>query len=273
MNSNQYTDPTRLNARIDLHRRFSTNPYGWYRWVFDQFDLPSSGRILELGCGAGNLWISNSDRMPARLSIVLSDNSPGMLMQARKSLTYQQELDPVALISEAAARPPTRYVVVDAGDLPFPKSSFQVVIANHMLYHVRDLQQTLQNISMILTPGGKLYATTIGNNHLVEMKALFQAFDPGLDFADMGVDNFNLENGPGQVASVFDQVTLQRYTDTLKITEAKPLASYMASCANREIVGEEFTRLIKWLEEQIRIRKELLITKDSGMILAENPTP
>ncbi len=50
----QYRDDQNLNARIALHARFSTNPYGWQRWVFDILEragLPCS----SAGPGAG-LW-------------------------------------------------------------------------------------------------------------------------------------------------------------------------------------------------------------------------
>ena len=36
----QYKDASSLNDRIQLHVRFSTNPYGWMPWVFDQLRLP-----------------------------------------------------------------------------------------------------------------------------------------------------------------------------------------------------------------------------------------
>ena len=29
----QYRDASNLNARIELHKRFSTNAYGWHPWV------------------------------------------------------------------------------------------------------------------------------------------------------------------------------------------------------------------------------------------------
>ncbi len=32
----QYHDSSSLDARIRLHRLFSTNPYGWYRWYLDR---------------------------------------------------------------------------------------------------------------------------------------------------------------------------------------------------------------------------------------------
>jgi hypothetical protein len=32
----QYRDSANLDARVQLHERFSTNRYGWHPWVFDQ---------------------------------------------------------------------------------------------------------------------------------------------------------------------------------------------------------------------------------------------
>ena len=60
----QYRDDANLRARLDLHRRFSTNPQPWHRWVFDQLDLPDEADILEVGCGPGELWLQNLDRIP-----------------------------------------------------------------------------------------------------------------------------------------------------------------------------------------------------------------
>ena len=38
--SKQYKTASNLDARFQLHERFSVNKYGWDRWVFDHFDLP-----------------------------------------------------------------------------------------------------------------------------------------------------------------------------------------------------------------------------------------
>ena len=91
--SNQYRDGRNLNARILLHQRLSTNPYGWFRWVFDQLNLPAQGRILELGCGAGTLWLENLDRIPPGWEITLSDFSAGMLTQAQANLGGRRAFD------------------------------------------------------------------------------------------------------------------------------------------------------------------------------------
>ena len=83
----QYGDSTNLNARYELHARFSTNRYGWHPWVFDQLSAPSNGRILEVGCGPGFLWNNNAERIPADWRLTLSDFSPGMVRAARQSLS------------------------------------------------------------------------------------------------------------------------------------------------------------------------------------------
>src|SRR5689334_22369017 len=82
----QYRTPGNLQARIDFHVRFRTNPEDWQLWVFDRLRLPPAARILEIGCGAGTLWLENRSRIPAGWEVTLSDLSAGMLAQARRSL-------------------------------------------------------------------------------------------------------------------------------------------------------------------------------------------
>src|SRR5262249_52405517 len=84
----QYGDASNLNARIALHTRFSTNRYGWHRWVYDHLldALGPEACILEVGCGPADLWRRNEARIPPNWRITLSDYSPGMIAEARRSL-------------------------------------------------------------------------------------------------------------------------------------------------------------------------------------------
>ncbi len=84
--AHQYGTSQNLAVRIDVHERFSTNPYRWMRWVFDHFDLPEPCRILELGCGVGNLWMENADRIRPTWAITLSDFSAAMLAKTKANL-------------------------------------------------------------------------------------------------------------------------------------------------------------------------------------------
>ena len=56
---NQYQDASNISARINLHSLYSQNPQGWFPWIYEQLDLKSNMKVLELGCGDGELWKEN----------------------------------------------------------------------------------------------------------------------------------------------------------------------------------------------------------------------
>src|SRR5438132_9679041 len=56
---NHYKDAARLDARIQLHAKYSTNTQGLHSWVFEHLRLPSTCQVLEVGCGSGQLWLVN----------------------------------------------------------------------------------------------------------------------------------------------------------------------------------------------------------------------
>ena len=198
----QYRDSSNLSARVALQARFSTNTYGWQRWVFDRIELPSEALLLELGCGVGLLWRENLDRVPAGWSVTLTDASPGMLGEAERELGAERRF---------------RFRVVHAQEIPFEDGVFDAVVANHMLYHVQDLPRALSEIARILKPGGSLYATTVGRHHMREMGKMLAFLDPTHppDEPIWYYLAFNLENGAEQLSRWFAEVSLVPYEDAL----------------------------------------------------------
>jgi SAM-dependent methyltransferase len=214
----QYRDAANLNARIALHRRFSTNSEGWLRWVFGRLTLPAECRILEVGCGPGDLWRENADRIPPGWEITLSDFSPGMLEQARTNLSTLGR--------------GFRFEAADAQSIPFEGNQFDAVIADHMLYHVPDRPKALREFRRVLAPGGRLFASTVGRRHMRELEELATRFDPVLDIwgsSGLATDPFTLENGAAQLSQTFMDVNIHRYEDSLLVTEAAPLVAYLLS--------------------------------------------
>ena len=246
----QYRDSSNLSARASLHAQFSTEKYPWFHWVFDWFDIPEDGRVLELGCGTGLLWRENLARIPRGWSITLTDASQGMVQNAEQSLLHT-DLN-------------FTFETVDAQSIPYEKDSFDAVIANHMLYHVPDLAEVLSEIRRVLRPTGHLYATTVGLNHMAELSKVPVELAIEMSVTgDQMVAQFNLDNGASKLAHWFDEVEVERRSGTLVVTEAEPLVEYVMSFG--QLPDEEVVKLQTYFEREIQLKGAFQITTESGI--------
>lgn len=261
LRNEQYQDASNLNARIRLHQRFSTNPTNWFRWVFDHLSLSREAHILELGGGPGKLWMNNLDRIHPEQHIYLSDFSLGMLGEAKQN--------------NNSANSNYKYIAIDAQAIPFPSASFDIVIANHMLYHVPDRSLAIEEIHRVLKPGGQLLAATNGINHMAEIRALLSRLDPSLtihsDYA-FGVSEFTLENGSTQLVKFFSKVQTIPFTGDLEVTEAEPLLAYvhsMIALSNNKFTDQDWMGLRQFIDQEILTTGSFHISKSTGIFIAE----
>ncbi len=251
----QYKDAANLNARIQLHERFSTNPYDWQRWVFDQIQAASKSHILEIGCGPARLWLSNFDRIPQGWDITLSDFSLGMLQEAQQNLKI--------------VRHPFTFKQLDAQSIPFKNKSFDVVIANHMLYHVPNLNKALSEIHRVLAPKGRFYAATGGLNHLREIANIVRRVEPSYRTGQVPRDIFNLEHGGDALSRWFSHVTMHEIDDGLVVTETEPLIAFILSMPVQSFMTtEKLQELRKSIDQEIKENGAIHITKSTGLFVA-----
>jgi SAM-dependent methyltransferase len=249
----QYKDGSNLSARIRLHQRFSTNRYGFFRWMFDRIQIPENACVLEIGCGTGVLW-RGSAQVPSGWRVILSDMSDGMLDETRANL---------AGFDRSFA-----YSQADAQELPFQDDSFDAVIANHMLYHVPDIPRALNEVRRVLKPEGFCYAATMGLASMREMDELGARFF-SIHRMTGSAAKFGLESGDAYMRAAFSEVKLERYPDSLVITEAAPLMDYICSMRVRaRITDQQIASLRAHVENEIAAHGEIRMTKDSGMFIA-----
>lgn len=251
--ADQYKNASNLDARIQLHRRFSTNKQGWPMWCFAHLNLGAVARILDVGCGPGSLWDDNRARIPPGWEITLSDFSAGMIHQARDKLGQQRRR--------------FAYAVGDAQAIPFKEETFDAVIANFMLYHVPDRPRALAEIRRVLRPGGRLLAATNGRDHMRELRELIGAIDPAAELA-AAASEFGLENGGEQLAQFFADVTLHRYEDGLVVTEVEPLVAYVLSSRRSALIEKDPQALARLIEREIEAEGAIYIAKASGLFEA-----
>ncbi len=259
---NQYRDSANLEARAALHRRFSTGKLDWFDWVWQKLALqPGEQRVLECGCGPGGLWAYNRARLPANCSVVLTDLSAGMVAEAREIL---------------GDLPRFRFETADIQQLPFPDNSFDVVVANHMLYHVPHLDQALAEVKRVLRsdenssrPNARLVCATNGDNHMRELPELAQAHNFPLHFRSQQLA-FRLENGEALLRPFFSQIERHDYDSNLAVTEVAPLLAYALSYgeARQQITPDQLDLLRQHVASVIADQGYFHITKATGLFVA-----
>lgn len=247
----QYASPVNLEKRIRLQRDYRVNTYAWHAWALDQIVLPDGARVLELGCGPGELWRENAQRLP-RWRLMLSDFSPGMAAAARANPGGWPSL------------------ATDAGDIALRDSSCDAVIANHMLYHMPDIPRAIAEIKRVLAPNGLLFASTNGLSHMRELVDLVAAYDPDVPFLRAIASRFGLENGGDFLRTHFDSIEIRRYTDSLHVTDPQPAIDYILSATTILLQSDSWKR---GLEAHVRRAFDarggvLDIRKDTGTFIA-----
>ena len=259
LRAEQYKTSNNLSARAALHRRFSTNAHRWPQWVFDELAPHLRGRVLEVGGGPGWLWRENIDRRPTGLRVCFSDLSTGMAREARAALPAHG----------------FDFLNLDTQALPFAGGAFSAVVANHMLYHVPDLPRAARELARVLAPGGVLFAATNGAEHMRQLDEAIHAFEPrfGDKFGSL-IATFALENAVAILTPAFARVELHRYPDSLRVTEAQPLADYVLSVTGDDpyLTPDRAGELTRFFQARLDAAGgALTITKDSGYALAFAP--
>ncbi|GAB4192560.1 MAG: hypothetical protein OHK0022_06770 [Roseiflexaceae bacterium] len=111
----------------------------WRDWALSA--LPElRGRVLELGCGTGNLQAALARRSDLPPAIGL-DASPNMIALSHAKL--------------ARAGLPARLLRADARALPFPPACFDTLVATFPSEYIVD-PATLAEVRRVLAPGGRL---------------------------------------------------------------------------------------------------------------------
>ena len=213
----QYRNSTNISARIRLHRLFSSNKQGWFPWIYEQCQITEGMKILELGCGNGRLWIENKAKLPADCEIILSDISEGMIRDVRREQSLQDDR--------------FSFAAFDCHAIPYEDASFDLVIANHVLFYCKDVDRVCSEVGRVLKPGGRFVCGTYGVAHMQEVSRLVTQFDDRITLSGENLyEHFGKENGAQALAPYFAEVDWQQYEDALIVTQAEPLIEYVLSC-------------------------------------------
>jgi ubiquinone/menaquinone biosynthesis C-methylase UbiE len=256
----QYASPDRYDARVYLILRFRTNPGSKLNWIFEHIPKRDDMKILELGCGTGLFWLANRNDIPESWEITLTDFSEGMLKETQSRLS--------------GINRNFRYEILDVeSDIKYPDMHFDFILANNMLYHVKNRAGALSHIFRILKSDGLFIASTMGKKDMQELNGIFcdylESRDKNFRFREF---SFSLDNGLEQLSPFFPGISVERYEDMLRIDEAEPIVKYYLSFIEMygsliSLTDEDISGFKKYLQDIIDSRKTISVTKDSGIFI------
>lgn len=225
---------------------YDTNPH-WYSWLEERLDV--AGDVLEVGGGTGELWRRIDS---ARGKLTLTDFSSAMCDKLRELSL------PKATVQQC-----------DATALPFPDASFDLVIANHMLYHVDNPEAALAEFARVLRPGGRLRVSLNGRDHIEELLALGVAVgrpSPILDAA-----RITAETAPDVLSKRFRDVTMERFPGRFEVPTPEPVLGYLASWSDEPMTTTQEADARTLIEREISTEGSFKIRKNMVLFSATKP--
>jgi SAM-dependent methyltransferase len=205
-------DPEVVRAEYADESSFAVRAAAWAnatgpsarQLAFDAVAECKPARVLEVGCGRGELSERVADELGANVTAI--DQSKRMV-----ELTRARGVD--ARIGDVQA-------------LPFAAGSFDCTIAAWMLYHVPDLDRGLAELARVLRPGGRLVAVTNSEANLHELWTLVgegrHAGHP-----------FSAENGAERLARQFVRVGRRDAAGTVTFPDRDAAHRYVENSITR----------------------------------------
>ena len=248
---NQYSSADNLKTRISIHDKYSTNKMGFGNWIYSNYKIGTGMKVLELGCGTGDMWLGHESIIKSCSELVISDFSEAMVDMAKTKIGQYDN---------------TKYMTIDVQDIPYEDGHFDVVIANMMLYHVPYLNKGLSEIRRVLKDGGTFYCATYGEHGIIEyLSKLLSVY--GVE--DTTNKNFTLQNGAEILGNVFKKVERLDYKDSLEVTVIEDLVDYIYSLSAMTTLSAVPRDKISSELSSHMINGSLTVPKEYGMFIAQ----
>lgn len=153
LTSQLYPDEAHLAVRIGTQQRYTVPPVDFARWVLDMISWRGDERVVDVGCGNGSYLKPVVERLTNGGQYLAGDLSLGMLRVLPDG-------------------PPA--VNLNATTLSLSTGSCDVILSNHVLHHIPNVDQAVAECHRVLCESGRLLAATNSQATMAELTVLIR---------------------------------------------------------------------------------------------------
>lgn len=260
----QYLNDEALRIRQEIHIKYTVPKIDYVEWVIRSLEWRGDERVLDAGSGAGRYFKLLKSQWP-NITYCGLDFSTGML-----------------------GKHPAKGQILqaDAQHPPFAPHSFDVIMANHMIYHLPDIDAGIEEFKRLLKPNGVLMVATNSTQSMPELQVLMRRaillltrsgasqVQPPRPASDL----FALENGTRKLSNHFYAVVRHDLPSKLVFPDIDPIMEYLES--TRGLREPQLPDDVTWDDVMLIMRQqithlvnhlgELVVNKLNGVVIATN---
>ncbi len=262
---NHYRTADIWRVRERTHAKYTEPKVDFVAWVLEHVDWNGNEAVLDAGCGPGRYYHYFQENLPDVRYTGL-DYSTGMM---------------------ADHPAPNRLIRGALDAIPLPDNSFDVIMANHVLYLAPDIETAVQEMQRLLKPNGVFVTATNSLTTMPQFRELFRraillVSPPGVSRevkAPAGLhQRFALENGSVILSRHYRAVVRHDLPTAFVFDEVDPIMDYLES--SRATHEPQLPENISWDQMMLIMREQLnnlidtletlTVDKLTGVLIATN---
>lgn len=241
------TKNQQANFRYGLYERYGTSGQRWHEWLFEQLPLEPGMRVLDVGCGHGNVWCGSWKQIPEGCQITLLDKETdglqylhGIYLERRKELAKGTTFS---------------FLCEDAEEWECPAERYDLILAGHLWNYIRGRESLLRKLHQGLTKGGRLVSTFTS---LVSAEDVNRLLKPVLQRRVLEAYEERRRSFAEQMeasfAGEFVRVYRRVFRNGLRIDQSEELLQYLCSLDGEleARIRSRESEVRKYLQELIR---------------------
>ncbi len=236
-----YATDRNLRIKEETHARFLAPRVDMVGWTLGVINWRGDEVVLDIGAGRGSHY-----------------------RQLRRDLPrvryYALDMSPQLLLSHPGGG--GQLARADAMQLPYADDSFDVVMANHMLYHLPDIDACLREIKRVMKADGRVLAATDSMFSLPELQVLLRRAIVLLSRHHANAEppaspcnSFALENGARILARHFYSVVRHDLPAALHFDDIEPALDYVDSM--RDLRERGLPADVRWDDMMLIMRQQM----------------